>query len=101
MAAEAVERRVAAHLGAAIPRIPRGSPRTHSLTRRDLLTLTAGLMTPTGAWAQAGKTYRLGVLVNAHNLALDAFLDRAPGRGVGAAVLSSVGCLFRLPLLAD
>src|SRR4051794_24451012 len=72
--AEVVER-IGGHPRRRHRRLFRGLPRGNSLRRRDLLTLAAGLMTPTRAWAQAGKTYRLGVLVNAHNLALDAFLS--------------------------
>ena len=45
------------------------------MRRRDLLTLAAGAAATGRAWAQTGKTYRLGVLVNAHNSGLDAFLS--------------------------
>jgi putative tryptophan/tyrosine transport system substrate-binding protein len=44
------------------------------MRRRELFTVAACAAAGGRAWAQVGKTYRLGILVNAHNLALDAFL---------------------------
>src|SRR3954453_17622084 len=44
------------------------------MMRRDLIIFAAGATAVGRAWAQPGKTYRLGVLLNAPNSSFDEFM---------------------------
>jgi hypothetical protein len=81
-----------------------GSTVTQTIVGTQIGTSTTGEQVASIQRVSAKATYfRVKVTADSigHVSGCCGFLDRAPGRGVGAGILSSVGCLIRLPPSAD